>query len=704
MENTQQLNLGENTQGKISSFVILSLLFLLPIISFIPFKGIDIPFKGYLVIFASFVALLFWSFARLSDGVIMYPKNPLYKFLGFFLVSSFISLLLSPVFANSFLGNYVEMTTFVSTVALAIIFFIISTFDLKNISKLLKVVWLSSFLGVIGSFVGYYLNFKGFTFFYSIANQSLFGSWTDTALLSGALLITGMTVLISSTDALKRKTKFILYINTIVALLSLVVINSTIIWYIVGVFSLVSFVYVLSMNTKNVISSDDQNKRKLPTLPFFVVLICLLFILGGDVVGSFISKVSRFSYFEAFPSTAKTITITISEFAQKPIHIPFGVGPNNFGQLWSLRSNIDIGALGNGTFNFGGSYVTTILSTFGLVGFVLFLLFLINLIIAGFQVLRHRLKEQKPDLWIITTILLVLYFAATLTLVPSQIVVTTIILSIFASCVAVVTSSGYYQTKRFVYIFDPRKSFITMLAIVGISILSVCSMYIATERIVAVNFYAKAFRSANENSAFSYLSKATQFNSHFDDAYRLGAQIGLVSFRTNASQANSEAEKQNAQNSYSNALQNAITATTLNSKNYLNWYVLGTIYETGLEYGNKEAYDQAMASLAKGLSLAPKSAVLSYIQSKTYFIHGDYQNALQYVDNALYSNQNQPEYWLLKSQVLQKLGKTDESKAILQELKKAFPGDNGIDYLLNQSAEPAFSNPSQTTDSVKKKK
>ena len=245
-------------------FILLLTFFLLPFF-FIPSQGAPFLLTKSTILYGGvLVAFILWVLLRLADGKLNLPRN--YTFLCFALVplSTFIAFLFSPVKSVSFLGSGASIDSLMSIVVLsALLFLVPSSFKTKNAIFTGYAAVLLSFL-VLGLFFiirsvsimngGTALSFG---IFGSLTENPL-GKWNDVGIFAGAILMLSMlTFYFLKPPALSR---FFLTALSVIALIVVSLVNFSVLWYILGIFSLVFFVYTIILKRKERSSSTAEGQ------------------------------------------------------------------------------------------------------------------------------------------------------------------------------------------------------------------------------------------------------------------------------------------------------------------------------------------------------------------------------------------------------------------------------------------------------------
>src|ERR1035437_5416778 len=245
------------------SFITLLFTLFMCLFFFIPYTPVTLEAsKGFLLSVGSTLSLFFWLISRLGDGKFLIPKDKLILFAIaiplVFLVSSFFS---SSLYISLF-GTGFEIGTFGSMLVLFIIFFLSSIY-FQTEKRLWYFVWTLFIGGLVLAFFELLNIFIGFSrilprFFEGISSGNLVGSWNNFALLFGILVLLSVFTL----ELLKTSVRFrvIQYILLVLGVLFLVIVNVPLVWLLVGIFSVIIFVYSISLQHSGVKIIQGENE------------------------------------------------------------------------------------------------------------------------------------------------------------------------------------------------------------------------------------------------------------------------------------------------------------------------------------------------------------------------------------------------------------------------------------------------------------
>ncbi|KKS99110.1 MAG: hypothetical protein UV76_C0025G0005 [Candidatus Nomurabacteria bacterium GW2011_GWA2_43_15] len=186
------------------------------------------------------------------------------------------------------------------------------------------------------------------------------------------------------------------------------------------------------------------------------------------------------------------------------------------------------------------------------------------------------------------------------------------------------------------FLDDHRKSFFSILFLIVVVIFSVAVSFKYIERFASVPYFRKALIAETVPLAESYISKALSL--HSNDLYlRTYSQIYLVKLNTLANKGSTltEEEKTDLQASFNQAVRSAQMAAEYNSSNYLNFELLGLVYQTAGVLGGKDAYGKAVEMYQKASDLNPLNPGLKLSMANASLADGKMEEARNYANIAL---------------------------------------------------------------------
>jgi len=250
------------------------------------------------------------------------------------------------------------------------------------------------------------------------------------------------------------------------------------------------------------------------------------------------------------------------------------------------------------------------------------------------------------------------------------------------------SSSGKEISMSFLN--DHRKSFFSILVLIFIVILSVAVTFKYIERFASVSYFGQAVSASTEPIAENYINKALSL--YTNDLYlRTYSQIYLVKSNSiaNKGAALSDADQTNLKNSFSQAIGYAQLATTYDPQNYLNFQLLGSVYQTVGGLGVKDVYGSALSAYQTASALNPLNPGLKLSMSGVSFVNGDTPGAKNYANQALSLKPDYVDALVTLSQIAKSEGNTSSALSYAESALSLTPTN-----------DPSYKNLSQYVDSL----
>jgi len=666
-----------NILDRISFYSLLVVAVLLPIF-FLPFSKIPVDIsKSLLLVVGLSISIICWTAARFSDGKIIFAKS-------WFLLSSFcivfvflLSSIFSPALKVSFFGLMLDAGTFYFMLACFLFMFLASVLfkNLKNSKMVLFGVILSSFvlfifqifrlfipnilsLGVLGSNI-----------------DNIFGSFNALGIFAGLSIVT--SIFIFEFFSISKLNKIFLYIFTLLALFFVIIVNFTTIWWLLLSFSLIIFVYKVSLSFSK---AKLGNKKEFPIFPFIVIMISLLFLTAGQFVGNFLPNYLGISNLEVNPSFNVTMSVAKNVLVKSPI---LGSGPNRFSEAWSMYKPMAVNSsdFWSTSFDSGSGTLPTLAVTTGCLGILSILIFIVLLFFAGlrsFLLQRKNLLEMEIFVFFIMSLyLFVASFFYSVGLV--LFVFAFIFLGIFIG----LSNNGSKNEIEISLLNDPRKSFFSILALVLVMIISASALFKYVERFASVVYFQKTFTSKDINEAQSSINKAISLYSN--DLYlRAYSQVYLLKINSLINKGSlTDADKADLKASFDQALAGAQLAESYDQTNFLNFESLGSVYTAGSSLGITDAYSKAIESYEKASSLNPFDPSIKLSLARIAFQNGDIQKAKDYASQSFALKGDYVDALIFLSQIAKNEGNNTDALSYAQYALSLYPQDQNLLQYVN---------------------
>jgi hypothetical protein len=369
--------------------IVVLMAFLLPVV-FLPFQYLDLlSTKTSLFLLGLFLALFFWSINALKKNAFKFPKNFLSLSLVLIPVTYFVSALFSGNLAIALLGkDFGYDSVIVFTSLFVFLFLVINNFQNEKKALYLKtsvfislaIIFIFNLIRILfGQFI------PNFNFFFEASSNTV-GQWYDLGIVAGL----GAVMAIVALELFKftQKTRALLVAFLVLSLFTLLLSGFTTAWIILGIFSIVIFVYVFSLR-----KSQDK-EAGLPVISLVTFLLAFLFLIAGNQINSLVANFFQTSFVEIRPSLNATNQILIESVKDNPV---FGVGPTNFEQAWIQYKpeGFNLTELWNVNFRYGYNFLMSFFVMGGLVHIASWLIFLGTYLFFGFKSLFN--KKIKGD-------------------------------------------------------------------------------------------------------------------------------------------------------------------------------------------------------------------------------------------------------------------------------------------------------------------
>ena len=697
-----------NIFEKLSFWSLFLVVILLPLFC-LPFTNIPVETsKGLLLVIGLAFSIIFWALARFSDGKIVFPRS--------WLLTSALGIVFVFFLSALFSGNS-EVSWFGTMFDIGSFWFIFSGFVLLLMSSIVfrnpkqaKIVLLGTILSC-----AFVLLFQSIHLFAPTVlslgilagkTGNVLGSWNALGLLAG---FSGLLFLLMiEFFPISKVEKIILQIFILLSILLAAAVNFPLVWILLGISSLVIFVYKVSiafpgkMEGGEEENSADGERKHFPVVSFVVVIICLLFFISGQFIGSVIPNRLQLSNAEISPSLGATMSITKGVLSQHPI---FGIGPNRFGEAWSMykSSAINSTQFWDVSFDSGSGLLPTFGATTGILGILAWLVFLVLFLFVGvksvFSSLKNGTNWEMMAFFILSLYLFVsafFYFTGVALFLLSMAFV-----GIFIGLVG----SGGGKEMSILFLNDHRKSFFSIMLLLFLVIFSVAMAFKYIERFASVPYFGKALSASTIPSAEDSIGKALSLYSN--DLYlRTYSQIYLVDLNSISGKGGSlsDTDKASLQASFNQAVGSAQLATTFDPKNYLNFQLLGSVYQSVGALGVKDAYTNAVAAYQTASGLNPLNPGLKLAIAGALFVDGKVQDAKDYANAALTLKPDYVDALVTLSQIAKSSGDNAGALSYGQAALSLDPTNQNLIQYVNSLSGSSSSVPATTSAPTKTKK
>jgi hypothetical protein len=531
---------------------------------------------------------------------------------------------------------------------------------------------------------------------------NILGSWNALGLFAGFSGL--MFLLIVEFFPISKIEKLLLEIFILLSILLVASVNFPLVWILLGIASLIIFVYKVSISFQR---NNEEEKKPFPMVSFVVVIVSLLFFISGQFIGNFIPNRLQISNTEVGPSLGATMSITKGVLAKNAI---FGIGPNRFGEAWAMYKPAVI----NNTqfwdvyFDSGSGLLTTFSSTTGILGILSWLVFLVMFFIVGvksvFSSIKNGINWEIMAFFVLSIYLFIssfFYFAGS---------VVFLLALAFTGIFIGLAASGSDREILISFLNDHRKSFFSILILIVLVICSIATSFKYVERFASVSYFGSALYAPTEQMAGDSINKALSL--YQNDLYlRTYSQVYLIKLNSLINKGNSLSDKDKAdlQTDFDQAVSGAQTAVAFNSLNYLNFQLLGSVYETVGAFGVKDAYSKAVLAYKNASDLNPLNPRLKLAMANVSFVDGKIKEAKDYANTALSLKGDYIDALVILSQIAKNEGNNSEALSYAQNALSLSPNDKNLIQYVNSlngsastSAPAPVSTPTPTPNKSKK--
>lgn len=654
---------------RVMQWLLLGAAFLMPIF-FIPGTAVAPEFaKMFLLEVIVLFGTLAWALGRLRDGKIEVAKSMLLG-VGLLLVIDFIvSAVVSPAPSVSFFGSGYDLGTVNSLIVLFLLMFLSSMMFGKRdrVLSLYIAFIFSAVLLMIYHLARYFLgaDFLSFSqFTNAVATPA--GKWNDFASMVGALLT--LTISTAYFFPQNKTLRIPLIIIFFVGLFFLLLIDFTVLWYILGAFVLLLIsvsVYEGETFHKQMKAAAHAEGREhahkpahrrvpshLPKLATLLLLVCVVYGSGLSTVtwgkdsvsiASLVSKTLHASpYSEVVLTPKTTYEVVKGTIADSPL---FGSGPNRFSSSFLLHKSSDMNKtpFWDTPFEFGLGRIPTYFGTTGIIGTLLWILFVAVLFMKARKTFRLFKKDRIAAYLAFSLFVLTIYFWSLAVFYLPNIALFSMSFIFAGALIAFLEGEGIMSRMTF-SVGDKSKSSIILTPIVIIVLIGVIAssvlLYRQTSSLVAYRDAQFAVAANDVERAETSLVKANSLSQR--DLYlRSLSNVALVKLTRLAGENLPSAEFQAKANQLiADARSNAEGAIKLDRTNFENYLQLGGVYDTLGSLGIQNTTEPARQNYEQALRLNPKSPRVLFVLARLEYLANDHAKAKDYLTRALTERPN----------------------------------------------------------------
>jgi len=611
-----------------------------------------------------------------------------------------ISSLLSGSIVSSLLGQGFEVGTALNILVLSVLTFLVPViFRAKEQIFWSYIAFLASFL-LVALFhllrLALGADFLSFGIFTDLVSNTV-GKWNDLGIFFGvSALLSLITIEFLS---LGKLFKALIYITLALSILFLAVVNFSMIWFVLGVFSLIFLVYTISFSRSRVqeLTSEGgttavpQNAlpfRRFPIPSLAVLAISVIFILAGNFIGSKIGASLGISQLEVRPSWGATFDVSRQTLVKDPL---LGSGPNQFASEWlKYKPNgINSTVFWNVDFNFGVGLIPTFLATTGILGVLAWVAFFLAFLYAGFKAILSDFSDKLSQYLVTSSFLVSLFlWIFAIFYIPSLTIfaLTFIFTGLFIASLAILHKA---PLKTISFANDPRAGFVSVLVLILLLIGSITLGYDVVQKYIAAVLFQQGVISFNTEGSIDksegLIARAAAM-APTDIYYRFLTELSLMRMntvlRSDPAKVSAESVRTKFQELLSAAILNARQAVAQNGRNYENHMTLGRVYEAVVPLKIEGSYEAALASYSEALTLNPKSPAIHLTIARLEAAKGNNGKARESIALALREKNNYTEAIFFLSQIEAAEGNIKAAISSVEAASVIAPNDASVFFQL----------------------
>ncbi len=705
----QNINSSGNVLVKKLGLVLSVFVFLLPVF-FVPVSGVSL-YVAKIILLATGLVAIFAIFLSsvLSTGVVEIPKVKYLIPLGLFALVALLSSVFSGAIRASIVGSIFDLGTSGSIVMLVFTMFM-TMIAIRSIGVVSKVV---------SAFIYSAMALSAYTLFgalsaswlpVSIASRMplfLAGGAIDTAIVLGAATIMSLCIL-NMTEVSKR-VRILLSILIAYSILFIGATNFMPVIIILGIISLVFFVYILSwsvgrrtapknnmegnpeggMGMEGNMESNTESNRKISLSSLIVLVASVVLLLGGSGIGGFLSKTMKVQTVEIRPNFETTMDLTMSSWKQNFV---LGIGPNRFTEFWAQHKPIEINQtqFWNSDFYSGSGFIPTIAITTGLLGLLTLLVFVGMYVLSGIKAIFAQANSGRSRYLATSSFLVSLYLWIMLFFFTPSIAVLALAFVFTGLFTATLVPQGIIGLWRINIFSNPKTNFLSVLSIVILLIMSIAGGYFVWEKAVATVTFEKGVLKYQETGDIQLVRESTarSINIASNDIYwrglteifliDLGRVLGSISDQNQIT----DAVRAEAQTLIANSIESSRRAVQIDDDNFQNWFALGRVYEILASNGIEGSLENARNTYNEAATRSPNNPSVPLALARLDSLDGNIDGARENIGKALELKSNYTDAYFTLAQLEAAANNIPEATKSVEAATIIDPNNSGLYFQL----------------------
>ena len=642
--------------------ICVSLFILIPVF-FMPGLWATLGFgKTMLAIFAGGISIVLLSFAALRSRSASTVLPLTLLFYIAFLVASFVSAIMVGDTQDSIRGTYIDVQTvgFMGVMGLMMLIPLTLQSDKKFAKSAIAAFLLSAGLIMLYNLIRLFAgpDFLSFASFNNLTASPV-GTFNDLAIFASLTILVSIISLIQL--SLNKIVKIALSLLIFASLLILTVVNFFDIWLIVGFFSLITLVYLLS---KDILFSENtkagQHNLLVMIIAAVIFIVSTTFVVAVESSGELVDRIFDVEYVEVTPSREGTLGIARNVFEESAL---LGIGPNRFSDAWRLYREPQIvqTIFWETDFESGSGFVSTLVINNGLIGGALFLLFHLSFLVFGYRLLMKGDNSDKQWYFIGLVSFSSAAFIWMLSYLyePGQSI---LILGALFTGLSLASGAKLLPSKikNIPLITNQRRGFAVMaVAIIMVSSIVVIFMGSSKQYLAQAQFNQARSTAITEEQVKSAAESSYQL--YQDDRFvRTSAQVDLATINVLLSLAEpSDQDLQNFTSLIAEARSAVNQAVSQDPSNPDNYAVSASIYQALLVAGVNGAKELVESEIAKAQALDPLNPGYSLLLAQVDIRSGAIESAREKIQQSLELKSNYTEALFLLAQIDIREGDTE---------------------------------------------
>ncbi|HEY4515054.1 MAG TPA: tetratricopeptide repeat protein [Candidatus Paceibacterota bacterium] len=661
-------------------FAILALAtFLLPI-ALVPwgvfYQGAD---KTFIFIIFAILACIFWIIARIVDGQIVFPRSMILLGAVFVTLAYLLAAIFSVNSYNSFSGTLFDNGTY-WVIFLLMVLIYLSSIAVKTFPRVVTIFSAIFGAGIILFLSGVLHLILGWNFgiLGPDKTSNLLGSWYSLISFFGLIVVIALAFLeFGPALSFWRKVSFLFLI---LSLLAVFVGQLMMTWIIILAFTLLIFLFKLVMMRKG--------GGTFPLYALVLILLSFVFILlggSGTKLGTVADNIIV-APVEVRPSWQGTYSVVKASVITRPI---LGFGPNLFSRAWVRYKPLSVNTseFWSTDFNHGVGYIAESLVTVGILGFLAWLFFLF----AIFRLATRRATSPffypaifgSLYVWVLAFV-----YIPDLVLLAMGAILT-------GMAMAIATMDGNLNVEIVSTRLHSRNKYLAILILVILLLGSLSIGYLYIQKYRALGYQKEADRVVGSDlvAALRALDKATSIDKS-ELYYRSIAQANLsilANLVANPGNTDNNILNQEFLRLYNEALKAARLAVEIDPSGYINWVLLGNVYESATPLGVDKAYENAKDAYNRAAIENPTSPFVAFEPARLEAAHNNPKGAVDYLNRSINLKPNYSRAYIFAAQLALSRGDLETAIETSEQGVKVAPGDFSVyfqlGYLLFQKGD-----------------